>query len=220
MRQEENELYSRVGAGTPMGNLIRQYWIPVLLSTELAEPDGKPARVRLLGENLIAFRDTAGRVGLVGNHCPHRGASLFFGRNEEGGLRCVYHGWKFDVSGRCVDLPNEPADSNYKDRIHHVAYPCRERNGVVWTYMGPRKEPPPLPDFEWNMQPDNVPFMWKNFRACNWTQAMEGDLDSSHANFLHTQLDPKQRSYLTVPGKALPGRLDDISLALGDRTPR
>ena len=138
LTSEDNELLCRVGPGTPMGDLMRQYWIPVLLTSELPEPDGPPMRVRLLGENLIAFRDTSGKVGLIQNPCPHRGASLFFGRNEEEGLRCVYHGWKFDVAGACVDMPTEPAESNFKEKVRARAYPCVERNGVVWTYMGPR----------------------------------------------------------------------------------
>src|SRR2546421_11306581 len=146
LSQQDNELITRVGPGTPMGELMRQYWMPALLSSELPTPDGAPLRVRLLGENLIAFRATSGDVGLVQNSCPHRGASLFFGRNEEEGLRCVYHGWKFDVTGACVDMPSEPAESNFKTKVRALAYPCVERNGVVWAYMGPRTTPPPLPE--------------------------------------------------------------------------
>src|SRR3989442_423104 len=142
---EENELLTRIGPGTPMGQLLRQYWTPALLSSEL-KADGAPVRIRLLGEDLIAFRDTQGRVGLLADNCSHRGASLFFGRNEEGGLRCVYHGWKFDVTGQCIDMPNEPAESNFKQKIRHVAYPCAERGGLIWAYMGPRSTPPPMPD--------------------------------------------------------------------------
>src|SRR5205809_3527566 len=134
-----------------MGELMRQYWIPALLSSELPAPDCPPIRVRLLGENLIAFRDTQGRVGLLADHCSHRGASLFFGRNEDNGLRCVYHGWKYDVTGRCLDMPNEPPETSFADKIHHLAYPCQERGGVVWTYMGPRQAPPPLHNLESNM---------------------------------------------------------------------
>src|ERR687887_387950 len=137
LSRTENELLTRIGPGTPMGELLRQYWHPVLFTSEL-EPDGAPRRVRLLGEDLIAFRDSSDRPGLIANNCPHRGASLFFGRNEEDGLRCVYHGWKFDVSGQCVDMPSEPAESNFKDKIRAAAYPCQERGGLVWTYMGPR----------------------------------------------------------------------------------
>src|SRR3954462_13902670 len=129
LSKEDNELLTRVGPGTPMGRLMREYWIPALMSSELPEPDGPPMRVRLLGEDLIAFRDSQGRVGLLGNHCPHRGASLFFGRNEESGLRCVYHGWKFDVTGACIDMPNEPTESTFRNKVTATAYPCIERGG-------------------------------------------------------------------------------------------
>ncbi len=138
LTREDNELVTRVGPGTPLGRLMREYWLPFLLSEELPAPDSSPLRIRLLSEDLVAFRATDGTVGLVGNHCPHRGASLFFGRNEENGIRCVYHGWKFDVSGACVDMPNEPSESNFKHKVRVTVYPCRERNGIVWTYMGPR----------------------------------------------------------------------------------
>ncbi|HEY8695692.1 MAG TPA: Rieske 2Fe-2S domain-containing protein [Chloroflexota bacterium] len=182
---EDNEFLTRVGPGTPAGNLMRQYWVPALLSSELPEPDCTPVRVLLLDEKLIAFRDSNGQVGLIANHCPHRGASLFFGRNEECGLRCVYHGWKFDVTGRCVDMPNEPPESNFKDKIEAVAYPCRERGGVVWTYMGPRATPPPLPDLEANMLPDGECMANAVQRECNWLQGLEGEIDTSHFSFLH-----------------------------------
>src|SRR4051794_16045177 len=147
---ELNERIVRVGAGTPMGNALRAYWMPAVLSEEV-ETDGSPLRVRLLGEDLIAFRDTNGEVGLIQHNCPHRGASLFFGRNEEAGLRCVYHGWKFAADGRCLDMPNEPAESDFKDKVHAVAYPTRERNGVVWAYFGPPSDMPELPSLEWNL---------------------------------------------------------------------
>src|SRR5438132_10618978 len=130
LSSEDNELLTRVGPGMPMGTLMRQYWLPAMLSSELPEPDCRPVRVLLLGENLIAFRDSNGQVGLLGNHCPHRGASLFFGRNEEAGLRCVYHGWKFDVTGQCVDMPNEPAESNFKTKVRATGYPTHESGGV------------------------------------------------------------------------------------------
>src|SRR5205814_10145431 len=147
----DNETVGRVGPGTPMGLLMREYWVPALLSSELPHPDTDPVRVVLLGEKLIAFRDTNGQVALIHNHCPHRGASLFFGRNEEAGLRCVYHGWKFDTSGACVDMPNEPAESDFKSKVKATAYPTHERGGIVWAYMGPRADPPPLPDLQPNM---------------------------------------------------------------------
>src|SRR5438034_773752 len=154
LTRTDNDLLSRVGPGTPMGELFRRFWLPAMMPWELPGPDCPPVRVRLLGEDLVAFRDTSGKVGVLAQNCPHRGASLFFGRNEEQGLRCVYHGWKFDHTGACVDMPNEPPESNFKDKIHHVAYPCAERNGVVWAYMGPARPVPALPGFEWNTVPE------------------------------------------------------------------
>ncbi|HEU0166211.1 MAG TPA: Rieske 2Fe-2S domain-containing protein [Chloroflexota bacterium] len=182
---EDNELITRVGPGTPMGSLMREYWLPALMSSELPAADCDPLRIMLLGEQLIGFRDTNGKVGLIQNHCPHRGASLFFGRNEEAGLRCVYHGWKFDVTGQCVDMPNEPAESNFKNKVRATAYPCVERGGVVWVYMGPRSTPPPLPDLEANMLGEGEWSVSATQRECNWLQALEGDIDTSHFGFLH-----------------------------------
>jgi len=145
---EENAVVTRVGPGTPMGQLLRRYWMPAALSDELNEPDGVPLRVKLLGERLVAFRDTQGRVGLVGEGCPHRGASLWLGRNEESGLRCVYHGWKFDVSGACVDMPCETSETDFKAKVRVKAYPTVEMGDVVWAYMGPVEKMPPPPKFE------------------------------------------------------------------------
>lgn len=218
LSKEDNALLTRIGPGTPMGRLMRQYWIPVLISTELPERDGPPLRVRVLGENLVAFRDSNGRVGLVDEACPHRGASLYFARNEEGGLRCAYHGWKFDVDGTCLDLPNESPTCPLRNSVRLTAYPCRERNGIVWSYLGPRDEPPALPDLEWNLGADNVPFFWRNYRACNWMQALEGDIDSSHINFLHRTLDDDRS---TVPGVPLPGyAAAGIRMVQADPSPR
>jgi phthalate 4,5-dioxygenase len=218
LSREDNERLTRIGPGTPMGDLLRQYWTPALISSELPERDGAPLRVRLFGEDLIAFRATSGEVGLVDEQCPHRTASLFFGRNEEDGLRCAYHGWKFDVAGRCIDMPNEAPQCRFGDKVRLRAYPCRERNGVIWTYMGPEPAPPPLPDFEWNLDPDNVPFLWRNYRACNWVQALEGDIDSSHINYLHQTLDSDDHS--TVPGRQLPGfTKKQLPLVHGDGSP-
>ena len=183
LSREDNELLCRVGRGTPMGELMRQYWIPAAVSSELPDRDGAPLRVRLLGENLIAFRASSGAVGLVRESCPHRGASLFYGRNEAEGLRCVYHGWKFDVGGRCVDMPNEPAESGFKQKVRAIAYPCVERAGLVWAYLGPRETPPPLPDLEPTLLPDASVQVYQ--RECNWMQALEGDIDTCHTVFLH-----------------------------------
>jgi phenylpropionate dioxygenase-like ring-hydroxylating dioxygenase large terminal subunit len=186
LTQEENELITRVGPGTLMGNLFRQYWLPAMLASEVSEPDGDPLRIKLLGEELVAFRDTHGQVALIQNNCPHRGASLFFGRNEDSGLRCVYHGWKFATDGTCLDMPNEPAESDFKSKVQARAYPCRERNGVIWAYMGPRPDPPELPLLETNMLPDGMWWVQAIQRECNWLQGLEGDFDTSHAGFLHS----------------------------------
>jgi phenylpropionate dioxygenase-like ring-hydroxylating dioxygenase large terminal subunit len=191
LSREDNELMCRVGRGTPMGSLLRQYWMPCIPSSELPAPDGPPKKVRLLGEDLVAFRDSRGEVGLLAANCPHRGAALFFGRNEECGLRCAYHGWKFDVSGQCLDMPSEPEDSDFKHKVRARAYPCRDVNGVVWTYMGPRASAPPFPTFEVNTLPAEQvypPLMM--MEECNWVQALEGDIDSSHIDWVHGKLRP------------------------------
>ena len=185
LSQFDNETLTRVGPGTTMGDLLREYWIPAMLSTELPEPDCDPVRLRLLGEDLIAFRDTNGELGLIDNYCPHRRASLFFGRNEECGIRCVYHGWKFDVNGDCVDMPSEPVESNFKDKVKIKAYKMVERNGMIWAYMGPRQDPPPLPDIEPNMMEEGAEGNSAGLRECNWMQALEGDIDTAHLSFLH-----------------------------------
>jgi phthalate 4,5-dioxygenase oxygenase subunit len=190
LSQEENDLLTRVGRGAPMGDVMRRYWLPVLLSRELPEPDGAPMRVRLLGEDLVAFRDSRGRVGLMQANCPHRGAPLVFARNEESGLRCIYHGWKFDVGGTCTAMPNVPADSDFKDKVRVTAYPCQERNGVVWTYMGLPPGPAELPFMQWNVLPAGHTVITKQFLECNYAQAMEGDFDGSHISFLHAPLTP------------------------------
>jgi phthalate 4,5-dioxygenase oxygenase subunit len=207
MRAEDNEALTRVGAGTVMGALLRQYWLPILLSPDIDTPGAPPQRVRILGEDLIAFRDGGGSVGLIGERCPHRGASLYFGRSEADGLRCAYHGWKFGRDGRCRDMPNEPADCGFAERVRTLAYPCRERNGVVWAYLGPRPDPPPLPELEWNLLPGNPPFVWRSLRPCNWLQALEGDLDSSHVAVLHATFDDPGAP--TVPGTRMPGGWSD-----------
>ena len=188
LSREDNALITRVGRGTPMGTTLRRYWIPALLARELPEPDGAPVRVRLLGEDLIAFRDTQGRVGLLDEFCPHRRASLFFGRNEECGLRCVYHGWKFDAEGRCVDQMNEPADHQFKDKIFVTAYPTVEAGGVVWAYMGPAERTPAVPAFAWTRVPPTHITVSKVIQESNWVQGVEGGIDTSHAPILHRLL--------------------------------
>jgi phenylpropionate dioxygenase-like ring-hydroxylating dioxygenase large terminal subunit len=206
----DNETACRVGPGTPMGNLMRQYWLPALLSRELPHPDSDPVRVVLLGEKLIAFRDTNGQVGLIHNHCPHRGASLFFGRNEEAGLRCVYHGWKFDVQGSCIDMPNEPAESDFETKVTAITYPTKEHNGLIWAYMGPRETPPPRPDLEANNLSEGAYAVGAIQRECNYLQGLEGDIDTSHFGFLHFGA--------AGPESAEPGTFQYY--ALKDRAPR
>jgi phthalate 4,5-dioxygenase oxygenase subunit len=192
LSKEDTELLCRVGAGTPMGELMRQYWLPAVYSWEL-EPDGPPLRIRLLGENLIAWRDSEGRLGFIRENCPHRGASLFFGRNEECGLRCPYHGWKFDVTGRCVDMPNEPEESNFKDKVRARAYAGADWGTIGWIYMGPRQDDPPgLPRWEWAvLPPSHLQHSHKVVYQCNYMQALEGELDTTHVYFLHSRLGPK-----------------------------
>jgi len=185
LTQEMNTFLTRTGPGTPMGELFRRYWIPALLDWELPERDCPPVRVKLLGERLVAFRDSEGRIGVIDEFCAHRGVSLWFGRNEECGLRCAYHGWKYDVNGQCVDLPSEPEESRIRQRIKLKSYPCAELGGVIWTYMGPPAEKPPLPSFEWVHLPPSHRVTTKRWQESNYLQAIEGGIDSSHVSFLH-----------------------------------
>lgn len=187
----DSEELTRVGPATVMGNFIRQYWIPAAKSSEL-DKDGTPMRLLLLGEKLVAFRDSGGRVGVLDHQCPHRNASLVLGRNEVGGLRCIYHGWKFDVAGNCVDMPSVPPSQCFKDKVRAHAYKAEDRNGILWVYMGPRQsDPPPLPMVEATLMAEDdvdISFM---MRSCNWMQSLEGDIDTSHFGFLHVgHLDP------------------------------
>ena len=177
-------ILTQVGPGTAMGTLMRQYWLPALASSEL-QADGDPVRLMLLGEKLIAFRDSQGRVGVMDHRCPHRCASLFFGRNEQDGIRCVYHGWKFDVDGRCADMPNVSNGDSLKDKVHAKAYKTAERAGMVWVYMGEPQQAPPLPWIEAAHIPEGEISVRFVQRACNWLQALEGDIDTSHFGFLH-----------------------------------
>jgi phenylpropionate dioxygenase-like ring-hydroxylating dioxygenase large terminal subunit len=182
--KSDSEILTRVGPGTPMGELMRRYWLPVLKSSELVA-DGDPVRLRLLGENLVSFRDSSGRIGVMDHRCPHRCASLFFGRNEENGIRCVYHGWKFDVDGKCLDMANVPPHQDFKHKVKAKAYKAAERNGVVWVYMGIAEDAPALPDIAATFIPEDEANIAFAQRECNWLQSMEGDIDTSHLNFLH-----------------------------------
>src|SRR5579871_6432097 len=196
MLKEENEILTRTGPGTPMGDVMRRYWVPALLSTELPAPDGPPLRLRLLGEKLVAFRATSGEVGLLEELCAHRCASLFLGRNEENGLRCVYHGWKYDVNGQCIDMPNEPARNNFQDRVRMTAYPTVEFGGIIWTYMGPPERQPAPPQFEFTQVPDTHRRVSKTWEECNWLQALEGGIDTAHISFLHHGLAEREHGPL------------------------
>ena len=186
LTKEQNELVTQTGSGTAMGELFRCYWLPALLAEELPENDCPPVRIKILSERLIAFRDSEGRLGLIDEFCPHRGASLWFGRNEACGLRCPYHGWKFDFTGQCVEVPSEAKESGYARKIKLKSYPLVERGGVVWTYMGPAERQPELPEFEFCVVPREQSFVSKRYQECNWLQAMEGGIDSSHVSWLHS----------------------------------
>jgi phthalate 4,5-dioxygenase len=185
---KDNEYISRITAGAAMGTYLRRFWTPLMLSSDLPETDGTPQEVRIYGEDLVAFRDTDGRVGLLQALCPHRQAPLVYGRNEDGGLRCIYHGWKYDVKGTCLDMPNEAPDSVFKDRVRADYYPTREAAGVIWAYLGPKDQEPEMPDMEWMRVPDEYRNVHRFHMPGNWVQAMEGDVDSSHIGFLHKSL--------------------------------
>ena len=185
LSREENELLTRVGPEAPMGRMLRRYWIPALQSAALAA-DGAPQRVRLVGEDLVAFRDTNGRVGLLDENCPHRGASLVLARNEACGLRCLYHGWKIDVDGRVLETPPEPDELNFKDRVRATAYPTYESGGFVWAYLGPPGTEPPRVHFEFATLPETHRMIATVQSECNFVQNLEGVIDSAHSNYLHS----------------------------------
>ncbi len=186
LRKEVNDLLTQTDPGTPMGDMFRQYWIPALLARELPEDDCPPVRVKLLGERLLAFRDSHGRYGLIDEFCAHRGVSLWFGRNEEGGLRCPYHGWKYDVEGNCTEVPSEPAESGFCEKIKLTAYPLIRIGDVLWTHMGDKDNRPPRPEWEFATVPAEQTYTSKRWQECNWLQAMEGGIDSSHVSWLHS----------------------------------
>ncbi|HLF77744.1 MAG TPA: Rieske 2Fe-2S domain-containing protein [Dehalococcoidia bacterium] len=197
--KKENEYLTRVGPGTPMGEALRRFWLPAGLSIEV-EPDGSPVRWRLLCEDLVAFRDTNGKVGVMEPQCAHKRAGLFWGRNEECGLRCTYHGWKYDVDGNCVDMPNEPPDSNFKNKVKLQVYPTREKAGVIWIYMGPAdKQPAELPGMEWVNLPEGYQHVTKWLQRTNWVQGMEGEIDTTHASFVHSGLRGAQSYQIGAP---------------------
>ena len=211
LSKEENDLLTQIGPGTPMGELARRFWTPVLLASELPAADCDPVRVRALGEDVVAFKDSNGRVGLLEAWCPHRGSDLFFGRNEEGGLRCVYHGWKFDAAGACLDVPNAPEGESFREKVRARAYPALERGGLVWGYFGPPDSVPDFPEMEWTRVPDAHRYISKMFLDCNYLQTMEADIDSSHLGFLH--------SYVKG-GTVIDGRTNGIEdFTASDRAP-
>ncbi len=205
LSREDNEYLTQTGPGTPMGNFMRRFWIPFMLSKEIAEPDCPPVRITILGEDLLAFRDTEGRAALVDQFCPHRRVSLFFGRNEECGIRCVYHGWKFDADGNCVDMPSEPADSSFKDKIKLKSYPVREKAGIVWAYMGPTDRMGDLPELEWMEVPEAYRYTSRWYQECNYAQAVEGEIDSAHVSFLHSKLENDAENKAALTGAFFAG---------------
>ncbi|WP_167784767.1 Rieske 2Fe-2S domain-containing protein [Ramlibacter rhizophilus] len=201
LSHDKNALLTQTGPGTPMGRFMRAFWIPAMTAAEVPACDDAPVRLQLLGERLVVFRDSDGRVGVLDEHCPHRGASLFFGRNEEGGLRCVYHGWKFDVDGQCLELPTEPASSRMRLNIRARSYPCRLAGGLLWVYLGEADTAPELPAFEWLGVPEAQVYASRWQQDCNYAQAMEGELDSAHVGFLHRLVDKKDTDHRALTGR-------------------
>lgn len=225
LSDQDNEILCRIGRGTPMGELFRRFWLPALLSTELSAPNAPPRRLRILGEDLVAFRDSDGRAGIVSAYCPHKLAPLYFGRNEEGGLRCVYHGWKFDVNGQCTDIPNLPSTFNVaalKRKAAITCYPVREAGGFIWVYMGPRDREPELPNFEWTRMSAEHNHVARWLQRTNWAQGMEGEIDSSHVSFLHREFEPaasQKRVLVKVTAPIPPGATDGAPVMSIKETP-
>ncbi len=222
LTQADNVLLTRTGPNTPMGALFRRFWHPILLSAELPEPDGAPVRVSVLGEHLRAFRSTDGTVGLISPRCPHRGADLFFGRNEAGGIRCAYHGWKFATDGRCLALTTMdpgPARDKAEQNVRLQAYPTREWGGFVWAYLGPPEHIPALPQLEFCMLPASHVFVSKKLQQCNWAQACEGGLDTAHFSFLHMSVSNTEEDTTRLLTKVSSGS-DTIRWMRDDGVPR
>jgi phthalate 4,5-dioxygenase len=220
LSQADNELLTRVGAGTPMGELMRRYWVPAGFSHQIAQPDSPPIRVKIMGERLVLFRDSEGRPGLLDERCPHRTSSLFYGRNEESGLRCVYHGIKFDVEGRCTDIPCVPFTDetqlrNVRDKMRIKAYPCLERGGMVWTYMGPPELKPEFPDLEWTLVPESHRFATRHIQECNWLQGLDGGFDASHLSFLHSGAADLRKGNTDHDRRIVPSRYEVVPTDCG-----
>lgn len=207
MNREVAETLVRSGPGTRMGNLMRRYWVPILKSDEI-ESDGPPVRVKILSEDLLAFRDTDGKPGVIDEFCSHRGASLYFGRNEEGGIRCAYHGVKFDRNGQCVDVPSAPKACAH---MHIKSYPCIERGGIVWAYMGPKEKMPAPVELEWVTLPESHVFVSRRWQESNYLQAMEGGIDTAHVSYVHRyevdsdpmHKDTKALDYIKADGNVI-----------------
>ncbi|OAI40665.1 hypothetical protein AYO38_05525 [bacterium SCGC AG-212-C10] len=204
---KDNDLLTQTNPGTPMGDLFRRFWLPVLLAKEVGGPDSDPVRVKVMGEELVAFRDSEGKLGLIEGRCPHRGAELFWGRNEECGLRCVYHGWKFDTQGNCVDMPSELPDSQYREKVGLRSYPVAQQGDFLWAYLGPG-EPPELPRFEFAEVGAEHRFVSKKLQECNWAQSLEGAIDTAHFSFLH------------MPVTVAPDAPDTVKWMKNDGAPR
>jgi phenylpropionate dioxygenase-like ring-hydroxylating dioxygenase large terminal subunit len=232
LNAEQNRELTQVAAGTAMGDLLREFWLPVLLRDEIAADD-PPLRTRVLGEDLVAFACADGSVGLVSAYCAHRCAPLWFARNEADGLRCTYHGWKFDTGGRCLEMPNEPPAQRFEAKVRLDAYPTETRAGLVWAYMGTQSPPPPLPEFNWTDLPPGRLHVSRWLQHSNWVQGMEGEIDNSHVPFLHSALDPADNCVLmdgaavsvfvtrdstfAVPYPTLMVRRTDSGLLVGSR---
>jgi phthalate 4,5-dioxygenase len=205
LTREENDLLTRVEGDAPMGRIMRRHWIPVCLSEEVVEADGTPVAARVLGEDLVVFRDSEGRLGVLDAHCPHRRASLVLGRNEEGGLRCLYHGWKLDVAGNVLEMASEPAASELCSKVRHTAYPCEEAGGMVWAYMGPRESMPAFQPPAFAPTPEARVSIVKVHVQANWAQVLEGAIDSAHSSSLHsTDMPPARVDGAKATGKVWP----------------
>ncbi len=205
LSKDRNDTLTQVSRGTPMGEMIRRYWIPALLTEELPDRDGRPVRIRLMGEDLVVFRNSSGEVGVLDALCPHRRAPLYYARNEHDGLTCIYHGWKFDTSGQCLAMPNVPPEADFASRVKAKAYPAREFNGIIWTYMGPADTMPEyLPGLDWvAINPENRIITKQKIEA-NWTQVLEGDFDPSHISFLHGTVSAYNEFISREPGQLPP----------------